>query len=134
MRNHLEPFSAMKPIFLAMILAAPAAALLAQSTPKPATTAKTATPSTTGAKLPPGVPPARGVVKTAFSLRYEDIKIGTGAEAEPNKMYKVLYTGWLAADVGQERKARVGRRREAEAWRPAADEFSSGVRPIDSRI
>jgi peptidylprolyl isomerase len=81
-----------------MILAAPAAALLAQSTPKPATTAKTATPSTTGAKLPPGVPPARGVVKTAFSLRYEDIKIGTGAEAEPNKMYKVLYTGWLAAD------------------------------------
>jgi peptidylprolyl isomerase len=98
MRNHLEPFSAMKPIFLAMILAAPAAALLAQSTPKPATTAKTATASTTGAKLPPGVPPARGVVKTAFSLRYEDIKIGTGAEAEPNKMYKVLYTGWLAAD------------------------------------
>lgn len=98
MRNHLEPLSVMKPIFLAMILAAPVAAVLAQSTPKPATPAKTATASTVGVKLPPGVPPARGVVKTAFSLRYEDIKIGTGADAEPNKMYKVLYTGWLAAD------------------------------------
>jgi peptidylprolyl isomerase len=81
-----------------MILAAPAAAAVAQTTPKPATTAKTAAASTVGVKLPPGVPPARGVVKTAFSLRYEDIKIGTGADAEPNKMYKVLYTGWLAAD------------------------------------
>jgi peptidylprolyl isomerase len=88
----------MKPIFLAVILAAPAAAVLAQSTPKPATTAKAAPASTVGVKLPPGVPPARGVVKTAFSLRYQDIKIGTGADAEPNKMYKVLYTGWLAAD------------------------------------
>ncbi len=40
----------------------------------------------------------RGVVKTAFSLRYQEIKIGTGAEAEPDKLYKVHYTGWLAAD------------------------------------
>jgi peptidylprolyl isomerase len=38
------------------------------------------------------------MVKTAFSLRYQDIKIGAGAEAEPNRLYKVLYTGWLAAD------------------------------------
>jgi peptidylprolyl isomerase len=44
------------------------------------------------------VPPVRGIVKTAFSLRYEDYKIGTGAEAEPNKMYKVHYTGWLGSD------------------------------------
>jgi peptidylprolyl isomerase len=35
---------------------------------------------------------------TAFSLKYQDIKIGTGADAEPNKMYKVQYTGWRAAD------------------------------------
>jgi peptidylprolyl isomerase len=33
-----------------------------------------------------------------FSLRYQDIKIGTGAVAEPNRVYKVLYTGYLAAD------------------------------------
>jgi peptidylprolyl isomerase len=40
----------------------------------------------------------RGILKTAFSLRYQDIHIGTGADAEPNKIYKVHYTGWLAAD------------------------------------
>ena len=39
-----------------------------------------------------------GIVKTAFSLKYEDYKLGTGAEAEPNKLYKVQYTGWRAAD------------------------------------
>ena len=49
-------------------------------------------------KLPAGVPVCKGPVKTAFSLRYQDIKIGTGAEAEPGKIYKVHYTGWLAAD------------------------------------
>jgi peptidylprolyl isomerase len=49
-------------------------------------------------KLPPGVPAVKGVIKTAFSLRYQDTKIGAGPVAEPNKMYKVHYTGWLAAD------------------------------------
>jgi peptidylprolyl isomerase len=39
-----------------------------------------------------------GIKKIAFSLRYQDIKIGTGAEAGPNKWYMVNYTGWLAAD------------------------------------
>jgi peptidylprolyl isomerase len=51
-----------------------------------------------GVKLPAGVPAVRGIVKTAFSLRYQEIKVGTGAVAEPNKLYKVHYTGWLAAD------------------------------------
>jgi peptidylprolyl isomerase len=49
-------------------------------------------------KLPAGIPPGAGKVDTAFSLRYQDLKIGVGAEAEPNKIYKVHYTGWLAAD------------------------------------
>jgi peptidylprolyl isomerase len=31
-------------------------------------------------------------------LRYQEIEVGTGAVAEPNKLYKVHYTGWLAAD------------------------------------
>jgi len=44
------------------------------------------------------VPRGRGPIKTAFSLRYQDLKIGTGADAEPNRVYKVLYTGWLASD------------------------------------
>jgi peptidylprolyl isomerase len=87
----------MKSISLAIILTA-CAATLAQTPPKAASSPKAASVPTTGVKLPPGVPPARGLVKTAFSLRYQDIKIGTGSEAEPNEIYKVLYTGWLAAD------------------------------------
>ena len=69
---------------------------------KPGTAAHTATRTGTAAtsavKLPPGVPPVRGVVKSAFALRYQDVKIGTGALAEPNKLYQVHYTGWLASD------------------------------------
>jgi len=75
------------------------------ATPKSATTATTAKPGTRPAasaasavKLPPGVPVVKGVLKTAFSLRYEDFKIGTGVVAEPGKIYKVHYTGWLASD------------------------------------
>jgi peptidylprolyl isomerase len=37
-------------------------------------------------------------MKTAFSLKYQDTKIGTGADAEPGKLYKVNYTGYRAAD------------------------------------
>jgi len=99
----------MKQSVLILLLAASAAAALAQTPAKPTTPAKTVTaakPTTSakpassvaGIKLPPGVPPGRGIVKTAFSLRYQDIKVGTGADAEPGKLYKVHYTGWRAAD------------------------------------
>jgi peptidylprolyl isomerase len=37
-------------------------------------------------------------LKSAFTLRYQDIKLGTRADAEPNMMYKVLYTGYLGAN------------------------------------
>ncbi len=50
---------------------------------------------------PPGIPPAAGTMKTAFTLRYQDIKIGTGDVAEPNKEYIFHYTGWLASDGRQ---------------------------------
>ena len=95
----------MKPTVLLVLLAASATAIAAQTPAKPATPAKAAAPATplhhaatspaSATKLPPGVPVVRGIVKTAFTLRYEDIKIGTGAVAEPNKMYKVFYTGYL---------------------------------------
>ncbi|MGD0730504.1 MAG: FKBP-type peptidyl-prolyl cis-trans isomerase [Terracidiphilus sp.] len=97
----------MKPIFLILLLAASAAAASAQgpvkaaapaATPtKPASTAAKSTAATAG-KLPPGIPVYRVPRKTEFSLQYQDVKIGTGAEAEPNKLYKVHYTGWRAAD------------------------------------
>jgi len=92
----------MKQTILILFLAIGAVVSVAQSTTKsamskPATATRTAT--ATGIKLPPGVPAVQGgIVKTAFSLRYEEIKIGTGKEAEPNKIYKVHYTGWLASD------------------------------------
>jgi peptidylprolyl isomerase len=97
----------MKRIALLFALAASVAA--AQTPAKPATTAKsstaakpgvatTRTGTAAGPRLPPGVPPGRGLVRTAFSLRYQDIKVGTGALAEPGKLYHVQYTGWLASD------------------------------------
>jgi peptidylprolyl isomerase len=90
----------MKQYFLTLFVAAFSVAGFAQSAAKPApkSTARATTASSSGVKLPPGVPPARGILKTAFSLRYQDVHIGTGADAEPNKQYKVHYTGWLAAD------------------------------------
>jgi peptidylprolyl isomerase len=46
------------------------------------------------------VKPVAGIPKTIFtvSLRYQDIEIGTGADAVPNKLYKILYTGYRASD------------------------------------
>jgi peptidylprolyl isomerase len=95
----------MKHSALLLCLAA-AVAVQAQTAPKTTTTTKAHTVATAthshaasaGVKLPPGVPPVHVPVKTEFSLRYQDIKIGSGPEAEPNKLYKVFYTGWLASD------------------------------------
>jgi peptidylprolyl isomerase len=99
----------MKTEFLMLLIAASTTAAIAQTPAKPAAPAAPpahaaasstahATASSTGVTLPPGIPPVKGIVKTAFSERWEDIKIGTGADAVTNKMYKVNYTGWLASD------------------------------------
>jgi peptidylprolyl isomerase len=99
----------MRHTVLILLMAATAAAASAQTPSKPAapaaakakpaTTATSSQAATAGAvKLPPGVPPVPGTPKVAFSLRYQEIKIGTGAEAPPNKLYKAKFTGWLAAD------------------------------------
>ena len=97
---------------------ATAAPKVATSPAKPAArpTTATARPATTAAKpgatavrtpakataaaskLPAGVPVVEGIVKDAFALRYEDISIGTGADAAPNKLYKVNYTGYFGAN------------------------------------
>jgi peptidylprolyl isomerase len=44
---------------------------------------------------PPGVPRIAGIPHTLYSLKYIDIKIGTGEVAPPNKWYTVHYTGWF---------------------------------------
>jgi peptidylprolyl isomerase len=113
----------MKHSALILLLAASTVAASAQPAPKPAapaakpatTTAKPATPAvksattaakpaaTAAPKLPfgvpaPGIPAVKTSKNTLFSLRYQEIKIGKGAVAEPNKLYKVFYTGWLGAN------------------------------------
>jgi len=107
----MEPISSMIQRVLLLLTVILGTAAAAQTSPKPAPSAATATaakPSTNAAKpalpapsvlkLPEKIPAVHGMVKTAFSLRYEDIKIGTGADAEPGKLYKVKYTGYRWAD------------------------------------
>lgn len=110
----------MKHTALILLLAASTMAASAQSPAKPVTTTKPATtasksaakpataksatraakPAVTADKLPPGAPVVKGIKKTLYtaSLRYQEIKIGDGVLAEPNKLYKIHYTGWRAAD------------------------------------
>lgn len=102
----------MKRIALILTLAAFAAAASAQTASKssaptsPKSSAATTSASKTSSsapepwiKLPPGVPRlAHGPVRIPFTLRYEDIKIGSGPEAESDKMWHLKYTGWRAAD------------------------------------
>ena len=52
-------------------------------------------------KLPPTIPPVDAKLVDDFSLRYQDIKVGTGDEALPGKKYTIHYTGWNAASGSQ---------------------------------
>jgi len=100
----------MKHICMILLMAACAAAASSQSLVHPATKAASAAAKTgsapkencstaaAGIALPASIPPVQGNVQSVFALRYQDYVIGTGAEAEPNKLYKVQYTYWLAAD------------------------------------
>jgi peptidylprolyl isomerase len=97
---------------LFLSFAAFTAAASAQTAPaKPATAAKsssslvtakaspTPTPVEPWIKLPPGVPRVVHLpLKVPFALRYEDIKVGTGALGETGKLWHLKYTGWRAAD------------------------------------
>ena len=106
----------MKHSVLILLLAASAAAASAQTPAKPAVPAATAAkpaaaaakPATAATspliapviKTPANLPPVKGIRHTIFTvaLRYQEIEIGKGPVAEPNKLYKVLYTGWRAED------------------------------------
>ena len=46
-------------------------------------------------QLPATVPPVSGSVTVQATLRYIDVKTGTGAAAAPGQQYTVHYTGWL---------------------------------------
>lgn len=74
------------------------AAKPATSGAKPAATRKAAASAGEVVKYPPGIKAEPGVRKALFTLRVQDLKMGTGPEAEPMKIYHVKYTGWRAAD------------------------------------
>lgn len=111
----------MKNTVLILLLAASVAAISAQTpaTPAPAKSAapaKTATtakpaakPAATSAKtvapadkLPAGLTPLKEPKTTLYTmaLRYQDEKVGDGAEAAPGKMLKFHYTVWIAGENG----------------------------------
>jgi peptidylprolyl isomerase len=106
----------MKHSLLVFLMAAAIAAVHAQTPAKPAT-APAAAPATAvkpavhavagpspsvaaSIKAPAGIPQYKGLQKPIFTiaLRYQEIKVGTGAVAEQGKLLKVQYTGYRAAD------------------------------------
>jgi peptidylprolyl isomerase len=87
----------MKPFVLFLLLTAGTAVTAAQSPARiPQATAKAS--ATAAVSLPPGVPAVKGALQDLFTLRFQEVRIGSGSLAEPGKMYKVHYTAWLAAD------------------------------------
>lgn len=84
-------------VFTALLLAATVAAAQTATKTAPKAAAHSAH-AAVRSTLPTGIPPVKALTKTVFALRYQDVKIGTGPVAEPNKLYKVAYTGWLASD------------------------------------
>jgi peptidylprolyl isomerase len=126
---------------LALILAAAALAASAQTPSKPTTSktpaAKSSSPAAPASatkpsatapapapwiKLPPGVTPLpHQPVKIQFALRYEEIKVGTGPLAQPHKVYRVKYTGWLAAD---------GRKFDSSDDHPAQPVYDSSLQQV----
>jgi FKBP-type peptidyl-prolyl cis-trans isomerase len=56
---------------------------------------KTEAQPTTAVEGPPPIDPSIQTVTTASGLQYQDIVVGTGAEAQPGSTVSVHYTGWL---------------------------------------
>jgi peptidylprolyl isomerase len=75
-------------------------------------------------KLPASIPAVPGTLRTQYAMRYVDVKIGSGALAEPGKLYVVHYTGWLrdgkkfdsSRDKGQPLSFEQGKRRVIPGW------------------
>jgi peptidylprolyl isomerase len=82
------------PSLLLAALTVPALTQTTTPTPKPKTTTTT-THHTAGTTLPSSIPKVVGIPKTLYAIKYIDIKIGTGALAQPHKFYTVHYTGWF---------------------------------------
>ena len=64
------------------------------STPSTTTTTSSETGMSAGAKTEAAAPAAQEVTMPS-GLKYQDLVVGTGAEATPGKRVAVHYTGWL---------------------------------------
>jgi peptidylprolyl isomerase len=64
-----------------------------QPKPRTTTTAKSTQPA-----LPQNIPAVSAPMKVQYVMRYQDVKIGDGELAQPDWVYSVHYTGWLASD------------------------------------
>lgn len=83
----------------ALVLSFFAPTLLA--TAQTATHPKTATaahPKPPQPVLPGNIPPVDSSMQVQYVMRYQEIKVGDGDLAQPNWIYSVHYTGWLASD------------------------------------
>jgi peptidylprolyl isomerase len=60
--------------------------------------AKTESTCEAGPQAPAGLPPAPGLVKTGYALRYVDTESGPGELAPASGYLTVHYTGWLASN------------------------------------
>lgn len=107
---------------LAVILALPLAAQKVTTPAKPPVHHTAA--STTAIKLPANIPPAAGLIKTEYALRYIDTKVGAGVIAKSGMLYSVHYTGWLydgtkfdsSVDRGTPIQFVQGQRRVIAGW------------------
>jgi len=85
---------------LALALFAPFAVTLAATAQTTATapvhhSTSTSTTAKTATGTASAIPKVAGLPHTLYSLKYIDIKVGTGPLAETNKWYTVNYTGWF---------------------------------------
>jgi peptidylprolyl isomerase len=102
----------------------------------PAHTQATHRPSTASTEppLPKSIPPAKGIPKSLYALRYIDITPGTGAAAVPGWAYTVHYTGWLydgtkfdsSVDRGSPFEFVQGQHRVIIGWDTAFDGMQVG--------
>jgi peptidylprolyl isomerase len=107
---------------LAVLLALPVVAQKVTTPAKPPVHHSAA--GTTAIKLPANIPPAAGLIKTEYALRYIDTKVGTGTLAGPSMVYSVHYTGWLydgtkfdsSVDRGTPIQFVQGQRRVIAGW------------------
>jgi FKBP-type peptidyl-prolyl cis-trans isomerase len=84
-----------KSVLAFAIVALTSSAVFAQTpAAKPAEAAK---PAAAAAAAATAAAPTK-VVTTASGLKYEDVKVGTGAEAKAGQNVNVHYTGWLWVD------------------------------------